>query len=138
MHSPDLSTPSPLTKVLVLQPHGSISEVESSLISATTLHSSYHRILLTLPSESHASSDELTWAKSELDATLSALMADVAELDDAVGVLERDLQESGRSRFGVSENEVRKRRTWVKNVQQELNVSYVSNKLIADDAGQKI
>ncbi|KAG0148136.1 hypothetical protein CROQUDRAFT_655271 [Cronartium quercuum f. sp. fusiforme G11] len=103
------------------------AEVESSLVSATALHSSYHRILLTLPPEAHATSDELAWARSELRATLSALMADISELDDAVNVLEKDIQASRKSKFGVSEEEVRRRRGWVKNVQAELNKMRVSS-----------
>lgn len=107
------------------------AEVESSLLSATALHSSYNRILLTLPIESRATSDELLSTRTELQATLSTLLYDISELDHVVCVLEEDLSASSpgptaswkqntKSKFGVSLEEVKKRRRWLAQVQQQV------------------
>lgn len=103
------------------------AEVESSLLSARSLHSSYKRILLTLPIESHSTSEELFTTKSELELTLSTLLSDISELDHVVRILEQDVQHSSSSKnsspkpkFGVGSNEVKKRRAWVTNVQNQL------------------
>lgn len=109
------------------------SEVESSLLSATALHSSYNRILLTLPIESRATSDELLSTRTELQATLSTLLYDISELDHVVCVLEEDLSASSpgptaswkqntKSKFGVSLEEVKKGRRWLAQVQQQVKV----------------
>lgn len=102
------------------------AEVESSLISAAALHSSYNRILLTLPIESHSTSEELLSTKAELKSTLSNLSYDISELDSVVSVLEQDVQKSSSSaattqtKFGVSFEEVKKRRAWVTQAHQKL------------------
>lgn len=95
------------------------AEVESSLITATSLHSSYLRILRTLPSSSHTSSEELSWALQELRATLSSLSSDVEELDEAVAALENDGGHLA-TRLGVGWEEVKKRRDWVEQVKREV------------------
>jgi len=107
------------------------AEVESSLLSATALHSSYNRILLTLPIESRPTSDELISTRTELQATLSTLLYDISELDHVVCVLEEDLSASSpgpaaswkqntKSKFGVSLEEVKKRRRWLAQVHQQV------------------
>ncbi|MBW0486170.1 hypothetical protein O181_025885 [Austropuccinia psidii MF-1] len=101
--------------------HSRFREVESALVSAAGLYSSYNRILLTLPPESHSSSEELSLARSELKTTLSTLETDISELDEVVNVLEQDFEKLGhQSRFGISYNEIRKRRAWVTNAQKQL------------------
>lgn len=95
------------------------AEVESALLTASSLHGSYLRILRTLPSASHTSSEELSYALSELKATLSSLEADVEELDEAVGALEADA--SLASRLGVGRDEVGKRRAWVEDVKRQVD-----------------
>lgn len=84
------------------------AEVESSLQSATSLHSSYLRIQKTLPPSSHAASEELSWTRDELRATLTSLEADVEELEMSVDAVSRD-----PTRFGVSFEEVRSRQAFV-------------------------
>ncbi|OAV98708.1 hypothetical protein PTTG_25621 [Puccinia triticina 1-1 BBBD Race 1] len=108
------------------------AEVESSLHAAAALYSSYNRILLTLPAESRAASEELGSTRAELRSTLSTLAYDISELDDVVRVLEEDLSPSStttttttaaahrKSKFGVSLDEVRKRRAWLAEVQQQV------------------
>ncbi|CAH7684737.1 hypothetical protein BY996DRAFT_6434463 [Phakopsora pachyrhizi] len=110
------------------------AEVESSLISAKTLYESYRRIILTLPIESHSSSDELNWSRRELISSLSNLSEDLIELDRSVTVLERQNSSNksgngydddngggdGSRRFGISEKEVKKRRNWIRSAQQQL------------------
>ncbi|EFP76972.2 hypothetical protein PGT21_002781 [Puccinia graminis f. sp. tritici] len=110
------------------------AEVESSLLSAAALHSSYNRILLTLPPESRPTSEELSSTRTELKATLSTLIYDISELDHVVRVLEQDLSPSSsssptsskknnhlnKSKFGVSLDEVKKRRAWLVEVQQQV------------------
>jgi hypothetical protein len=113
------------------------SEVESSLLSAAALHSSYNRILLTLPPESRPTSEELSSTRTELKATLSTLIYDISELDHVVRVLEQDLSSSSssssptsskkninlnKSKFGVSLDEVKKRRAWLVEVQEQVKV----------------
>lgn len=95
------------------------SEVETSLHSLSTLHSSYHRILRTVPPSSHSSSEELSWALSELKATLSALEVDVEELDESVQAVE---ERGVASRLGVAEGQVQERRAFVERVKKEIGV----------------
>jgi hypothetical protein len=109
------------------------SEIESSLLSAAALHSSYNRILLTLPPESRPTSEELSSTRTELKATLSTLIYDISQLNHVVRVLEEDLSSSSptsskknnhlnKSKFGVSLDEVKKRRAWLVEVQEQVKV----------------
>lgn len=93
------------------------AEVESSLLTASTLHASYLRILQTLPPSSHTSSEELSHALVELKSTLSSLFADVEELEESVRVLEQD---GVAGRFGVARDEVARRREWVEKVKTQV------------------
>jgi hypothetical protein len=95
--------------------------VKTSLQTATTLHDSYLRILKTLPTSAHATSEELSWAREELKATLSALEADVDELDESVTVVEN----AGNRLFGIEDEEVRERRRFVSKVKDQIRVSWV-------------
>ncbi|EGG00920.1 uncharacterized protein MELLADRAFT_111414 [Melampsora larici-populina 98AG31] len=63
---------------------------------------------------------EVKSTKSELNATLSGLMADLLELNDTVNVLEEDFKTVGKSKFGLSLDEIRKRRVWVVKCEGEL------------------
>jgi len=92
------------------------AEVESSLQTATSLHSSYRRIQQTLPPSSHSSSEELSWTRDELKATLSALEADIEELEMSVEAVGRD-----PTRFGVTFDEVRQRQAFVGRVKDEVD-----------------
>lgn len=82
-------------------------EVETSLQTASSLYSSYKRILATLPPSSHSTSEELSWSRDELRGTLSALESDVDELQQSVDIVERD------PRFGVDVYEVERRRAFI-------------------------
>jgi DNA-directed RNA polymerase alpha subunit len=95
------------------------SEVQSSLQTATTLNDSYLRILKTLPPSSHSTSEELSWARDELKATLAALEADVDELDESVRVVES----AGNRLFGIEDEEVKVRRAFVAKVKNDIRVS---------------
>lgn len=86
------------------------SEVEGSLQSAASLFASFKRIAATLPGDRHDSSEELQWSRDELRANLSALEADVDELEMSVDVVARD------PRFGVGELELESRRAFVRRV----------------------
>lgn len=97
------------------------SEVETSLQSLSTLHSSYHRILRTVPPSSHSSSEELSWALSELKAALSALEVDVEDLDESVQAVE---ERGVASRLGIAEGQVRERRAFVERVKKEIGVRF--------------
>ena len=97
------------------------SEVESQLLHLTTLHSSYARILRTLPPSSHSSSEELAYALAELKATLAAIELDADELDESV----QAVAEPGvAARLGISRAEVAERRTFLERVKREIAVSW--------------
>lgn len=96
------------------------SEVESSLQSLSTLHSSYHRILRTVPPLHQPSSEELSWALAELKATLSAIEGDVEELDESVQAVE---ERGVAARLGIAEGQVKERRAFVERVKREIQVS---------------
>lgn len=90
------------------------SEVEGALQTASGLHSSYRRILATLPPSKHSSSEELSWARDELRGTLSALESDTEELSMSV-----DVVAEAPERFGLSYEEVERRRAFVRRVEGE-------------------
>jgi hypothetical protein len=97
------------------------AEVTSSLTAASTLHSSYARILRTLP-QLHSTSEELSWALAELKATLSGLEVEVDELEEMVGLLTEDGGGAAK-RLGISTEEVRERETFVKKVRKDIKVN---------------
>lgn len=86
-------------------------QVEASLQSATSLHSSYKRILATVPKTSQASSEELSWSREELEGTLVSLEADLEELEMSVDTVSQD-----PARFGLDVTEVRQRQAFVARV----------------------
>jgi len=106
------------SKVMARDPYFDVkAEVESSLQSVHTLHSSYQRIYSTLPPSHHASSEELSWALSELKATLTSLEVDVEELEETVKVVE----DGGNARMlGIEEVEVRRRRGFLTRVKKDI------------------
>ena len=62
-------------------------EMQGTLASASTLLSSFRRIQSMVPAKSggrNEESEELTYARSELKATLSALEADLEDLEESV------------------------------------------------------
>jgi hypothetical protein len=99
------------------------AEVTSSLTAASTLHSSYARILRTLPQALHLTSEELSWALAELKATLSGLEVEVDELEEMVGLLTEDGGGAAK-RLGISTEEVRERETFVKKVRKDIKVNW--------------
>jgi len=87
-------------------------EIQSTLQAAESLLSSYRRIRSTAREDS----EELNYAKSELKATLSALEADLEDLEDSVRVVE----EAGPQRFGLENAELQSRRRYVQQVRRQL------------------
>jgi hypothetical protein len=100
------------------------SEIDSTLQTAHTLHSSYLRILQTLPPSRHSTSEELQWSLTELSTTLDNLDGDLKELEGMVKVLESD--GDVMKRLGLSAEEVRRRRDWSRGARRELEVSKVT------------
>ncbi|KAL5481048.1 hypothetical protein ACEPAI_9989 [Sanghuangporus weigelae] len=93
-------------------------EMQSTLATAGTLLSSFRRIQSMAPSKGRGEeSEELSYARSELKATLSALEADLEDLEESVRVVET----TGASFFGLNETEVQKRRKYVRDVRKELD-----------------
>lgn len=88
------------------------SEIQGTLQSATALLSSYRRIRSTARDDS----EELGYARSELKATLSALEADLDDLEESVKVVE----DAGARLFGLADAEVNNRRRFVSQVRHEL------------------
>lgn len=86
-------------------------QVEASLQAASSLHSSYKRILATVPKASQATSEELSWSKEELSGTLVSLEADLEELEMSVDTVSQD-----PARFGLNTSEVRQRQAFVARV----------------------
>ncbi len=96
------------------------SEVESQLQHLSTLNSSYARILRTVPPSSHASSEELSYALSELKATLTSIELDADELDESV----QAVSEPGvAARLGITKSEVTDRKAFLDRVKREIAVS---------------
>ena len=92
------------------------SEVESSLQAASTLHSTFKRVIA-----APSSSEELVRSRDELRGALTALEADVDELQQSVDVVVRD------PRFGLGELEVDRRRAFVRRIQGEvISISLIS------------
>ncbi|KAK2464547.1 hypothetical protein APHAL10511_003405 [Amanita phalloides] len=87
-------------------------EVQSSLQTGSQLLSSYVRIRSTAKDDS----EELTWARNELKATLAALEADLDALDESVKAAEL----AGPRAFGLDAAEVLERRRYVSHVQKEV------------------
>ncbi|KAL5498992.1 hypothetical protein ACEPAH_1510 [Sanghuangporus vaninii] len=93
-------------------------EMQNTLASAGTLLSSFRRIQGMAPSRGRGEeSEELSYARSELKATLSALEADLEDLEESVRVVET----TGASFFGLNETELQKRRKYVRDVRKELD-----------------
>lgn len=89
-------------------------QVEASLQSASSLHSSYKRLLATVPKASQATSEELSWSKEELNGVLISLEGDLEELEMTVDTVSQD-----PSRFGLDHAEVRQRQAFVSCVKGE-------------------
>ncbi|KZT34394.1 hypothetical protein SISSUDRAFT_1026629 [Sistotremastrum suecicum HHB10207 ss-3] len=89
------------------------SEIQSSLQNAINLRSSYQRI----KSTAGADSEELAWARNELNATLTTLEADLEDLEGSVKMVE----ETGARMFGLEEDEVMRRRKYVAQVKREID-----------------
>lgn len=69
--------------------HAVQEEIQTTLANASTLLSSFRRIRAMAPHSSNPYSDsseseEMSYARSELKATLSALEADLEELEESV------------------------------------------------------
>jgi predicted nucleic acid-binding Zn-ribbon protein len=91
------------------------SEVETTLHSLSTLSSSYSRLSRTNP----LNSEELSYALAELRATLLAIEGDVVELEESVEAVE---ERGVAARLGISEGQVRERRSFVERVKREIQV----------------
>ncbi|TCD70692.1 hypothetical protein EIP91_002067 [Steccherinum ochraceum] len=92
--------------------HAVQQEIQSSLQAASTLRSSHLRIRSTAREDT----EELTWARNELKATLAALEADLEDLEESVKIVE----ETGPRMFGLEETEVASRRRYVGHVRNEI------------------
>ncbi|KAH8113940.1 syntaxin 6, N-terminal-domain-containing protein [Phellopilus nigrolimitatus] len=98
------------------------AEMQGTLASAGTLLSSFRRIRGMAASSSGAGlgaereSEELAYARSELKATLSALEADLEDLEESVRVVET----TGPRYFGLDDSEVQTRRRYVRDVRRDL------------------
>ncbi|KAI9618811.1 hypothetical protein H4Q26_012065 [Puccinia striiformis f. sp. tritici PST-130] len=111
------------------------AEVECSLHSAAGLHGSYKRIISTLPIGHRTESEELISTKKELIQTLKTLICDIEELDHVVRLLEdqyhhhhhslnRSISNNIKLKFAVSEDEVKNRRRWLNEVQQQVKKGF--------------
>ncbi|EJC99292.1 uncharacterized protein FOMMEDRAFT_148802 [Fomitiporia mediterranea MF3/22] len=95
-------------------------EMQGTLANAGTLLSSFRRIQSIGQAKSNGrgeESEELSYARSELKATLSTLEADLEDLEESVRVVEN----SGPKSFGLDDSEVQRRRRYVREVRQELD-----------------
>ncbi|KAI5121705.1 hypothetical protein M0805_002098 [Coniferiporia weirii] len=96
------------------------AEMQGTLASAGTLLSSFRRIHgMAASSSGRGGADEgeeVSYARSELKATLSALEADLEDLEESVRVVET----TGPRYFGLDDSEVQSRRRYVREVRQEL------------------
>lgn len=94
--------------------------METALQTLSTLSSSYARLVRTTPPSQQSTSEELSWALSELKATLAALEVDLEELEESVQAVE---ERGVARRLGVTESEVKERRAFVERVRGEIKVS---------------
>lgn len=113
------------------------SEIEASLESLSALHSSYLRILRTVPPESHPTSQEVRESQQELRQTLSILRSDVQELEESVKAL---LNPHVADRLQISQSQINERRNFVDRVKSELKViwSFFSIAVCADRRWQAV
>jgi chromosome segregation ATPase len=90
----------------------SFRDVESNLSHTKDLLQSYSRI-----SSSSSRSADVEETRAELRSTLEALEADLEDLNESV----RAVEEAG-SRWGMDEQEVKRRRGFVERVKREVKV----------------
>lgn len=83
--------------------------------------SSYARQARATPRAQHAASSELQQTIAQLRAQLLAIEPDVEELEDAIAAIE---EPGVARRLGISDSEVRSRRSVVQRIQGELEVSF--------------
>ncbi|KAI0250631.1 t-SNARE [Lactifluus subvellereus] len=88
------------------------SEIQSSLATAEQHRASFLRIRST----AHEGNEELEWARNELKATLSALEADLEDLEESVKAVET----TGARMFGLDDREVIQRRRYVSHIRGEI------------------
>ncbi|KAG2008751.1 hypothetical protein CC2G_014145 [Coprinopsis cinerea AmutBmut pab1-1] len=92
--------------------HAVQHEIQTSLAAATQLRSSYLRIR----NMAREDSEELSWARNELKATLAALEADLEDLEESVKIVES----TDARMFGLDDAEVATRRQYVTHVRKEI------------------
>lgn len=92
--------------------HAVQQDIQTTLQAASTLRASYVRIR----SMASGESDELTWARNELKATLATLEADLETLEDSIKVVES----KGPRLYNLDDIEVADRRRYVGRVRQEI------------------
>lgn len=99
--------------------HAVQAEMQGTLANAGTLLSSFRRIRgMAVSTPSHTEEgEELSYARSELKATLAALEADLEDLEESVRVVET----TGPRFFGLDDREVQIRKQYVRDVRQELD-----------------
>jgi member of the syntaxin family of t-SNAREs len=106
-----MAAPNPSDPFLVVQ-----ADVLTTLSQTRTLYSSYLRIRSLASSRSPATNPELTQARSDLEANLDTVSADVAELLESVRAVEGDPY-----RFGMDSVEVQRRRGFISDVKGEVD-----------------
>ncbi|RDB30032.1 Syntaxin-10 [Hypsizygus marmoreus] len=92
--------------------HAVEHEIRTSLQTVAQLRSSFLRIRSTARDDS----EELTWAKNELKATLATLEADLGDLEESVKIVES----TDARMFGLDDAEVQRRRRYVSDVRKEI------------------
>ncbi|KWU42435.1 hypothetical protein RHOSPDRAFT_36044 [Rhodotorula sp. JG-1b] len=93
------------------------AEVEAALHELSAASSSYARQARATPRAQHAASSELQQTIAQLRAQLLAIEPDVEELEDAIAAIE---EPGVARRLGISDSEVRSRRSVVQRIQGEL------------------
>ncbi|GAA5964128.1 hypothetical protein JCM8115_005355 [Rhodotorula mucilaginosa] len=93
------------------------AEVEAALQELSAASSSYARQARATPRAQHAASSELQQTIAQLRAQLLAIEPDVEELEDAIAAIE---EPGVARRLGISDSEVRSRRSVVQRIQGEL------------------
>ncbi len=91
------------------------SDVVTTLTQTRTLFSSYLRIRTLASSRSSTSKPELLQARTDLEANIDTLLADVEDLRESIAAVEGDPY-----RFGLDVAEVQRRRGFVKEVAGEI------------------